>query len=201
MKKVVKTTYACEICFNEFDTEQDALRCEKRGVAISEFKKFEAVEFTGLKDVVEATTVSGFRVGIRNGTRAVVQTEDWPNSHYLPLGYDVWVLTPGQKIGDRPVFKEMMSGIDRKFLKKVHVSRDGRCHLCAGTILTLVYYTYLGIGHELPYLTVDVQKCSKCNVKFFTSAQSKNVDKLVRQKCCWQIASTKKLIKENAFQY
>ena len=49
MKKIVKRFYVCEICFHEFNTPQNALECEKRGLALSEFKEYEVVEFANLK--------------------------------------------------------------------------------------------------------------------------------------------------------
>ena len=206
MKKIVKSTYACEICSLEFDTSQDALECEKRGLALPEFKECEVVEFANLKGVVKAQTVSGFKIEIKNGTKAIIKDdarEDWPNPHLLPLAYDVWVHTPNKTIGDRAIFREIASCVGRKNLKKVRIVSSNMCPFCNAVSVQNDWdksYTYLGLGHKIPLLVVEVQVCLHCNAKFFTTEQARKAEARIRMKVKWPIADTKKLIKEDAFE-
>ena len=184
MKKIVKSTYACEICSHEFDTPQNALECEKRGLALPEFKEYEVVEFANLRGVVKAQTISGFKIQIKNGTKAIIKNdakEDWPNPHLLPQEYDVWVHTPGKTIGDRAVFREIVGNVGRKNLRKVHIVNGNICPLCNTTLVKNKQdksYSYLGFDRNLPLLRVRGQLCSHYNADFFTKEQSKKVETL-----------------------
>ena len=207
MKKIVKSTYACEICSHEFDTPQNALECEKRGLALPEFKEYEVVEFANLRGVVKAQTISGFKIQIKNGTKAIIKDdtrEDLPNPHLLPLEYDVWVHTPGKTIGDRVVFRETAGSVGRKNLRKVHIVNGNMCPLCNMTLVQSNQdksYLYLGLDHKIPFLAVEVQVCLYCNAKFFTTEQARKAEALTRKKVKWPIADTKKLVKEDAFEW
>ena len=93
MKKAVKTTYACEICDEEYDTGQKALECEKRGIAIPKFKQFEVVKLINLRLGETLRMESGFKFPFQPGLKAVIHddaNEDyWPDRHLLPCAYDV----------------------------------------------------------------------------------------------------------------
>jgi hypothetical protein len=208
-KKVVTTKFACGICETEFETREAALECEKQGVALPEFKRFEVVEFVNLSETVMTRTVSGFQTLVQNGTKAVIYDnakEGQPDPHLLPLAYDVWLYTPGAKIGNRDSLRELALVVEQNLLKRVGINNDNCCPLCgSGNVATtreVVAYDYLGLRSGLPLLKeVEVQKCSNCTVTFLTTAQSRKIDQLVRQRCKWPIANTKKLIRNHEFDY
>ena len=207
MKKIVKSTYACGICFHEFNTPQGALECEQRGLALPEFKEYEVVEFVNLKGVVKAQTISGFKIEIKNGTKAIIKDdtrEDLPNPHLLPLEYDVWVHTPGKTIGDRAVFRDIAGSVGRKNLRKIRIVSSNLCPLCNAMWVQTDWtrtFAYLGLGRKVPFLSLEVQVCFHCNAKFFTTEQARKAEALTRKKVKWPIADTKKLVKEDAFEW
>ncbi|MBI2674322.1 MAG: hypothetical protein HYX22_01090 [Candidatus Yanofskybacteria bacterium] len=203
MKKVVKTTYACEICDYEYDTAQRALECEEGGIAIPEFKQFEVVELVNLRPGEILRVESGFEFPFQPGLKAVIHdnaTEN-ANPHLLPQKYSLYFSTPrGRQLG---------SSVPREFLKRVRVKSGLTCPLCkstAGPTQTKIAYDYLNYSPFLPFLsTVSAQKCTKCNVMFFTDAQSMKTESLLREKLRsngrWPMADTRKLVREAAFQY
>jgi len=202
LKKVVEVTYACEICDREHNTAQRALECEKRGIAIPEFKHFEVVELINLKSGETLIMESRLRFPFQPGLKAVIHEnsdEECDNPHLLPYKYSLYFSTPeGLQLG---------SGVSREFLKKVRIKDGLTCPLCkspANPIRERAYdYLYYSVG--LPLLTkISVQRCTGCNVKFFTYAQSVKVGllmiKKLRAKAKWPIANTKKLVREFDFQ-
>ena len=203
MKKITKITYACEACNHEYDTPQEAWECESRGIAIPEFKQFEVVELVNLRPGETLRIESGFEFSFQPGLKAVVHDNpsEGTNPHLLPNNYSLYFSTPegeGHHFG---------SSVPREYLKKVRVKSGLTCPLCkstAGPVKQRIY-DYLHYSPVLLFLKmVSAQTCTKCNVKFFTDAQSKKVELLMRKelkaKAKWPIADTKRLVKEYAFQ-
>lgn len=195
-KKKVTITYLCEICLSEFPYQESALVCEKRGVAIPDFKSNEVIELVGL---LQVTVFSGFKVKLQNGTKGIVNSggcgrrDDYVEPHKLPAYYEVWIQTPGG-----PDKKEIVE-ILRENLRKVIVKDGAFCPLCASAAKPVkeVCHMFLTTKSELPLLkNVPMQKCSNCNAEFFTTEQSKKVELLVRKKIKWPVANTQRLLKE-----
>jgi len=61
-------------------------------------------------------------------------------------------------------------------------------------------FVYFGSDREVLFLLLEVQVCSHCNAKFFTTEQARKAEARIRMKVKWPIADTKKLIKEDAFE-
>lgn len=202
MKKVVKTTYACGICDDEYDKPEDALECEKKGVAIPEFKQFEVVKIIDFKFGLLLKASSGFKTPFWTGIKAVVHNNparSWPNPHLLPYAYEIWISTLGG-----PYKKELIS-IPRKHLKRVRIRGGLICPLCesvASPANKTGFYNFFSFGSKLPHLiNISMRRCQECNVEFFTDDQSLKVETTLRKKIKWPIANTRTLIRESAFQY
>lgn len=203
MKRVVKVTYACEICDHKYDTPQGALECERTGIAIPEFKRFEVVELINLRPGETLRMESGFEFPFQPGLKAVIHenANESTNPHLLPSKYSLWFSTLKER--------QFGSSVPREFLKKVRVKSWPTCPLCkspTGPVQIETPYDYLYYSPFLPSLRrVTARMCAKCNVKFFTDDQSKKVESLMKKelktKVKWPIADTKKLVKECAFEY
>lgn len=198
--KKVTVTYLCKICLiREYESREGALSCEERGVAIPEFKRYEVVELFGLL-AAQATVSSGYKVKVRDGTRGVVCDEggDKHDPHRLPFYYEVWIQTIGGP------YKKELALISRESLGKVTVKDGTICPLCSSSakISKDVCSPFLTMGNGLPLLTnMPLQKCSHCNIEFFTTEQSERVELLVKKKTKWSLANTQRLIKEHLFNY
>lgn len=201
---VVTTTYSCNICFEEYQSLDDAVQCEGRGVALPEFKEHEVVELINIPADKEATVASGHKTAIQNGMKAVVHSDDFEekhNPHQLPAYYEVWIATPNGKY-DREI-----TGFSRENLKKAVVEGGSRCPLClTEAILTEgIMSRYLCLMDGLPHIgKVPMYECKKCNAEFFTDSQSRYVElatKREMKRMRKKLANTKQLIKKKEFQY
>ena len=202
-EKKVTVTYLCEICTEEHNDRESALECEKRGVAIPEFKRHEVVEFVGLSGDVIVTVSSGFRVNVQNGTKgvvhdAVVDNDKSFDPHRLLAYYEVWIRTVGG------TYKKELAAISREDIRKVTVRDGALCPLCESStgITKDVSGPVLNIGDRLPFLrNVPMRKCSDCDVEFFTTQQSKRVGLLIKKETRWPLANTQRLVREDQFQF
>jgi len=72
-KRNIVITYTCDICHHEHTTEEKALACEARGLAVPEFKRYEVVKLVfPPPDSRDMIVSSGFRFNVKNGTKMII---------------------------------------------------------------------------------------------------------------------------------
>lgn len=203
-KVVVTNTYSCNICFEEYQSLDDAVQCERRGIALPEFKEHEIVELINIPAGKKATVVSGHKTVIQNGMKAVIHSDNFKekhNPHQLPAYYEVWIATPNGK------YNREVTGFSRENLKKAVVENGSQCPLCSleATLTEKIHGGYLCSMDGLPYIgKVLMYKCKNCNAEFFTDSQSRYVELATKRKMKRtkkKLANTKQLIKKKEFQY
>ena len=202
-KKKVTVTYLCEICSSEYGNKEGALECEKGGIAVPEFKRFEVAELVGFSDkeqnFVEAS--SGLKFEVRNGMKVVVQdcggVSSSINPHLLPFYYEVWFY-PGSP------FKKHLVSFSRENIRKIAIKNGTICPLCSRSAFTTDYIfgPVLTLGSGLPFLrNIPIQGCCYCEVKFFTTQQLKKVELFIKKNTKWPLANTRRLVEELRFQH
>jgi len=203
-KKNVITTYTCDICHHEHTTEEKALACEARGLAVPEFKRHEVVKLVfPPPDTRNITVSSGFQFNVKSGTKMIISDnakEEVSNPHMLPDNYDAWIQTSGRPDGDH---REMIDGISRMFLRKVSIKNGAVCPLCGSVTRQIKEHLFglLCFGDGFPTIKdIPVHKCRRCGVVFFSDDQLRNVESRMRNKAKWPIADTRRLIREGQFE-
>lgn len=200
-KKKVTVTYLCEICSSEHKDRKGALDCEKRGIAIPEFHRYEVVKLANLpNDMIK--TFSGLLKINANDVSCIVHDDarcgdEDLNPHLLPLCYEIWIPTP-----DRSRKRELAS-VSRENLRKVTVKDKTSCPVCKGRAETIkdFYNQTFFIEAELPFLNIPMQKCLKCGERFFTTRQLGRVKLAIKKDNKWLWADIRRLIRNYQFQY
>jgi DNA-directed RNA polymerase subunit RPC12/RpoP len=204
-KKKVTVTYLCEICSEEHQSRISALLCEREGVAVPEFKRFEVAELFGFSDkeqkVVNVSSGARFKVG--NGMKVVVHDDGgdrngFPNPHLLPAYYEVWIQTI------RGLYRKELASFSRENLRKVKIKDGTICPLCGSRAETAkeMCSPVLTFGSEFSLLSnASIQKCLNCGGKFFTAQQLRVVEMFIKKNSKWPLANTRRLVEERRFQY
>lgn len=202
-KKTIITKYACDFCLTEYSSKEDALNCEKRGIAIPEFKLHQVAAIIQFGTRSFLRTVSGLEVEIRNGLNVVIAGEDrgdeseWVNPHLLPFYYDVWIPVPA-------IHKREIARVSRDNLKKISVKDNARCPICGATVIVtkIKCGAYLEFGSGLPLMkNLPVCRCPVCKTEFFTSKQSGFAEAVMRKNTKKPLADTKLLVRNREFQH
>ena len=179
----IKKTFECKICGAGYRTRPEAVRCEKSGIAIPEFNRFDVVELQGLPPGIVIRLLSGgfFRTkkdssSIRCIVKDIYEEDGTRNPHNPPSYYVVSVIkgvSRQKKILGLTVFC-------KKDLKLVKSSEE-KCPLCFGkTILVqnddyVPFWCIKGITSLFLGKTVGHYKCLSCGSEFFTKEQSDRV--------------------------
>ena len=205
-KRNIVITYTCDICHHEHTTEEKALACEARGLAVPEFKRYEVVKLVfPPPDSRDMIVSSGFRFNVKNGTKMIISDnararDDIPNPHMLPDNYGAWIQTSGHPDGDH---REIIGGISRMFLGKVSIKNGSVCPLCGSVTHQIKEHLFglLGFGDGFPTIkNIPMHKCRRCGIVFFSDDQLRNAEFRMRSKSKWPIVDTRRLIKEHQFE-
>jgi len=203
-KKNVVVTYTCDICHHEHTTEEKALACEARGLAVPEFKLHEVVKLVfPPPDSRNMIVSSGFRFNVENGTKMIINgngRDEASNPHMLPDSYDAWIQTSGRPDGDH---REIIDGISRMFLRRVSIKNGATCPLCGSVTHQIkeLLFGLLGFGDGFSTIkNVPMHKCRRCGIVFFSDDQLRNAEFRMRSKSKWPIADTSRLTREHQFE-
>ena len=200
-KREVRTEiiWKCNLCHSEHSSKEAAQDCEKRGLALPEFKKWDLVlikpkdskEFLG--EVVSYGPDEGF-----------------PDPHMLPGYYDVNVTYRDYNPGNhKPLENNSLRRhgitIPRDVMKPYIIKSGAICPMCESPSIRKevqrVYDPYCLL--QLNFLVnIELSRCGSCGLYFFNKTQSRVVTRKILSKLRGKkLADTKRLAREHEYQY
>ena len=190
------TYYKCNVCSNEFESQEAALDCEKQGYALPEL--FEGMVVTvSIKDKKYGTT------GIIYEEAFDRETGDF-DPHRLSYYYEVLMKDPQTQAKSSPHWISIDLPVTA--MQLIAGFKGDVCPICQGINIKAHvkehYRPYCAPHLEFPKM--DMLKCQDCRAKFFSERQVSSVKKVIFLEAKKQnllLANQKKLQREQNYYF